>query len=210
VNRFSKEDWKQAGKLVLLHIFGSFLSFFVMVGAQNFLADVAMYQIYLVVILVGLHCFVMINNTVHYGGVRYYANLAVIRQARQEGKDPKAVAMPFRVWKGFALGAVSQLPGIVMTLIQLVMGEASPAALNVMLNMWFISFSKVRDIWPVSVSLLWLLCILFFTAVVGWAYTYGRTKRRRMLAKVYQSRKEVRQTADPRGGMHTEGEDTEA
>ena len=202
--KLSKEDWRQALKLFGLYWVSSALCFCILVGAQQFLKEVFIYQAYLCLILIGLQSFIICNSMVGYGSRRYYENLAVIRQAKHENRAAEPGEMPFRVWRGFAIAAAVQLPVFLLVIAYAFMGEHLFPPLKILLNLWFVCFSQIKNVWPWPPVLLWVLCQLFMLAVTGWAYTYGRTKRRRVLSRIYQSRQTVRQQADPRGGLSDE------
>ncbi len=201
MNKFNKMDFRQALKLFGMHWFGSLIGFILTGGLEGFLAEVGIFQVYLVIVFVGIQLGIQFIMMVEFGGEMYYRNLIEIRQAKRENREVRESAKPFQVWKGFVIAALVQLPVFIIVILYAVTGESLNLILKIIMSSWFMCFNKITLVWPAPVFILWLICEAFMIAVLGAGYIIGRSVRRRKVAGIYKKRKDTRQKENPRSGI---------
>jgi hypothetical protein len=191
-----KSDWILVLKLFGVHLIFSVLITLIQPTVAQFLENVTLYHLYLLVFFAGAQLFFLSNLTVSYGDQMYRLNLIALREHKQQGQEGRPEHLPFAVWKGFVLAAIAEAPALLLAIVLQIMGEGAPALVRLYTHLWYAAFSRLTQIWPDTVGIQMVAEGLLTIGVLGAGYLYGRRRRRKMAVQIYKSRQAMRQAKE--------------
>lgn len=191
-----KSDWILVLKLFGVHLLFSVLITLIQPTVAQFLEDVTLYHLYLLVFFAGAELFFLSNLTVSYGDQMYRLNLIALREHKQQGKEGRPEHLPFVPWKGFAIAAIAEAPALILAFVMQLMGEGAPALVRLFTHLWYTAFSRLAQMRPDTVGIQMLVEGLLTIGVLGAGYLYGRRRRRKMAVQIYKSRQAMRQAKE--------------